>query len=229
LRRFEQIFDRVYIDESQDLAGYDLELLELLMGSKVAIVLVGDPRQATYSTNSARMNKGYAGAKIVDKFKEWQKAGLCHLEYQYYSHRCTDAICQFADQLYPNLPKTKSLNHKITGHDGVFAVARSQVPAYIEAFHPQTLRYSRASDDVPGNPINFGSAKGMTFERCLIFPHKKLEKFLLTGKLKDAGASASIAKIYVGATRARQSTSFVIPDGAKPASIPVFEPVTFRC
>jgi DNA helicase-2/ATP-dependent DNA helicase PcrA len=222
LQRFEQIFDRVYIDESQDLAGYDLELIELLMKSRISMTLVGDHRQATFSTNHATKNKQYARTKVIDRFEEWRKAGLCNLEYQYHSNRCTQTICDFADQLHPDLPRTNSLNETITGHDGVFAVPKSQVPRYIDAFHPQVLRYNRAFKDIPGSPINFGSAKGMTFDRTLIFPHNPLERFLMTGDLKDAGAE--IAKIYVAITRARQSTAFVVRDGSKPASIPVFEP-----
>ena len=62
----------------------------------------------------------------------------------------------------------------------------------------------------------------MTFDRTLIYPHEKLKKFLMTGKLEDAGAA--IAKIYVAVTRARQSAAFIVEDGATPASIPVFEP-----
>lgn len=137
------------------------------------------------------------------------------------SKRCTQAICDFADKLYPGLPKTKSLNNKVTGHDGVFAVPRSRAARYIDVFHPQPLRYDRRSKDIPGRPINFGSSKGMTFDRTLIYPHEKLKKFLLTGVLEHAGRA--IAKIYVAVTRARQSTAFVIPDGASPPSIPVFE------
>lgn len=221
LERFEQIFDRVYIDESQDLAGHDLELIELLMRWPIPMTLVGDHRQATFSTNQAAKNKKYARAKVVDRFEKWRKAGLCDLEYQYHSYRCTQGICDFADQLHPSLPKTNSLNKIVTGHDGVFAVPKSQVFKYIGAFHPQALRYNRTFKDVPGTPINFGSAKGMTFDRTLIFPHNRLERFLMTGDLNDAGAE--IAKIYVATTRARQSAAFVVPDGSKPASIPVFE------
>jgi len=221
LRRMEQIFDSIYVDESQDLAGYDLDLIELLMKSQISTVLVGDPRQAVYSTHSAKRNKQYAGANVVNKFEEWKREGLCELEHQHYSNRCTQAICEFADTLFPNLPKTTSLNQKVTGHDGVFALRQSQVPAYMEAFRPQTLRYSRARKDVPGNPINIGRAKGSTFDRCLIFPHKNLESFILTGKLRET--RASLARTYVASTRARQSTTFVIPDGTRPASIPLFE------
>jgi len=222
VQRFEEIYDRLYIDESQDLAGCDLELIELLLNSHTVLTLVGDHRQASFSTHNARKNRKYARANIINKFEEWEKAGLCKVEYQYKSRRCTQGICDFADNLFPGLPKTESLNTVITGHDGVFAIPRSQVPRYIEVFHPQPLRYDRKSKDIPGAPINFGSSKGMTFDRTLIYPHEKLRKFLMTGNLEDAGTA--IAKIYVAATRARQSTAFVIPDGAVPASIPVFEP-----
>jgi len=222
VRRFEEIYDRLYIDESQDLAGCDLELIEWLLKSRVAVTLVGDHRQASFSTHHARKNKKFARENIIDKFEEWKNAELCTIEYQFKSKRCTQAICDFADKLYPGVPKTESLNYRITGHDGVFAIPRSRAARYIDVFHPQPLRYDRRSKDIPGAPINFGSSKGMTFERTLIYPHEKLKKFLITGNLEDAGAA--IAKIYVAVTRARQSTAFVIPDGATPASIPVFEP-----
>ncbi len=221
LRRFEQIFDRLYIDESQDLRAYDLELVELLMKSSVQVTLVGDHRQATYSTNNAMKSNKYAGAKIIDKFEEWRKEGLCTVEFQSHSYRCTQAICEFADKFYPGLPRTVSKNMTTTDHDGVFAVLNCQASAYISRFLPQVLRYSRATKNVLGTPINFGAAKGMEFERILIFPHKKLEKFLATGRIEDAGAD--IGKIYVAITRARQSTAFVISDGTKPSLFPVIE------
>jgi DNA helicase-2/ATP-dependent DNA helicase PcrA len=221
LRRFEQIFNRLYIDESQDLRAYDLELVELLMKSSVRVTLVGDHRQATYSTNNALKNKMYAGAKIIDKFKAWEKGELCTVEFQSYSHRCTQAICDFSDQFYPGLPRTVSKNTIITDHDGVFAVPNSQALAYFSRFHPQVLRYSRATEGVPGEPVNFGAAKGMEFERVLIFPHKKLEKFLATGRIKDAGSD--IGKIYVAITRARQSAAFVVADATNPTLFPVIE------
>ena len=222
VQRFEGICDRLYIDESQDLAGCDLDLIERLLRSRVRITLVGDHRQASFSTHNAKKNKKFARASIIHKFEEWAKLGLCKIEYQYKSRRCTQAICDFADKLYPGLPRTESLNKRTTGHDGMFAIPKSRVPRYIEIFHPQPLRYDRKSKGIPGTPINFGSSKGMTFERTLIYPHDKLKKYLITGNLSEAGAA--IAKIYVAVTRARQSTAFVIPDGEKPASIPIFEP-----
>jgi DNA helicase-2/ATP-dependent DNA helicase PcrA len=191
------------------------------MRSNVQVALVGDHRQATYSTNNALKNKMYAGAKIIDKFKTWEKDELCTLEFQSHSYRCTQAICDFADQFYPGLPRTVSKNKIITDHNGVFAVPNSQAAAYIRSYHPQVLRYSRATENVLGMPINFGEAKGMEFERVLIYPHKKLEKFLATGIIKDAGSD--LGKIYVAITRARQSAAFVVPDETNPTLFPVIE------
>jgi DNA helicase-2/ATP-dependent DNA helicase PcrA len=220
IRRLEEIFDHIYIDEVQDLAGWDLDLVEILMRSRIGVTLVGDHRQATYSTNSAHKNKQYAGAKIILKFEEWKKARLCNLDYQNISHRCVQPICDFADRLHPALPNTRSLNTTVTGHDGIFAVKERDVLGYIAKFSPQTLRYSRADRGVPGSPMNYGAAKGLTFERTLIFPNKKVKKFLLTGKPDDAG---DIAKLYVAITRARQSSAFVIADGAPSPFMAIYE------
>jgi len=193
----------------------------MLMRSHVEIVLVGDHRQATYATNSASKNKKYRGAKIIDKFHEWEKAQLCAVEYRNYSHRCVQSICDFADQFHPDAPSTESKNTDITGHDGVFAVRKCDVSAYVEKFKPQTLRYSRATKDVVGSPLNFGAAKGMTFDRTIIYPHGPLKKFLTTGRLADAGKE--LDKIYVAITRARQSVAFVVEDNAKLASLAFYE------
>jgi DNA helicase II / ATP-dependent DNA helicase PcrA len=108
VRRLEDIFEHLYIDEVQDLAGWDLELMEILMKSRIGVTLVGDHRQATFSTNSAHKNKAYAGAKIINKFEEWKKAKLCDLEFQSISHRCVQPICDFADRFHPEMPKTTS-------------------------------------------------------------------------------------------------------------------------
>jgi DNA helicase-2/ATP-dependent DNA helicase PcrA len=215
----EDIFDHVYIDEVQDLAGWDLDLMEILMKSRIGVTLVGDHRQATFSTNSSHKNKAYGGAKIIKKFEEWRKAKLCDVEFQSISHRCVQAICDFVDRLHPGMPKTTSLNNVSTGHDGMFAVREREVEAYMKAFDPQTLRYDRKMKDVPGTPINYGASKGLTFERTLIFPNGPLSRFLLTGDPKDAG---SIAKIYVAMTRARQSTAIVVKNDSNSPLIPIF-------
>ncbi|MEH6460475.1 AAA family ATPase [Chitinimonas sp. JJ19] len=212
LQRLEQLYGRLFIDESQDLAGYDLDLVERIMKCRIAVSLVGDHRQATYATNPSRKNKKYHGAGIVGRFEAWEKAGLCQIERHAHSHRCIQEICDFADVLHPTEPKTESRNTSVTGHDGMFAVRRSDAAEYFRKFSPQTLRYNRTTDAL-GEPINYGAAKGMTFDRTMIYPHGPLEKYLASGNLDDV--SKSLQKVYVAVTRARQSVAFVVGDRAK--------------
>jgi DNA helicase II / ATP-dependent DNA helicase PcrA len=55
--------------------------------------------------------------------------------------------------------------------------------------------------------MNFGETKGLTFDRVLIFPHGLGKKWLGSGDLKHV--EKSLAKMYVGVTRARHSVAFV--------------------
>lgn len=58
--------------------------------------------------------------------------------------------------------------------------------------------------------MNFGEVKGMTFDRVLIFPHKKGRQWLASGDYTYVRDSA--AKMYVGITRARHSVAFVFDE-----------------
>jgi DNA helicase-2/ATP-dependent DNA helicase PcrA len=222
LRRFEQIFHYLFLDECQDLAGADLDLIRHLLSSRTQIILVGDHRQATFATNNAARNARYRGTNVIDKFEEWRAEGLCAIECANHSHRCVQPICDFADQFFPDFPKTVSRNERQTDHDGVVAVERRNVDAYMARFSPQCLRYNKTTLDTARKPINFGAAKGLTFERTLIYPHGPLRQFLQTGQVADAGAELS--KIYVAVTRARQSVAFVVDNGARLANLELFQP-----
>jgi DNA helicase II / ATP-dependent DNA helicase PcrA len=207
IKRLEQRFDRLYIDEIQDMAGWDIEIIELLLKSKLNVTLVGDHRQATFRTNNAAKNSGYGGVKIIKKFREWDKAKLCGLTYEVETHRCNQHIADIADGFFPQEPKTESLNKKITGHDGVFVISRANVAAYVEKYQPQVLRLD-VKTDCHGYPaMNFGESKGLSFQRVLIFPHKLGQKWLSTGNLTHVEKSAE--KMYVGVSRARYSVAFV--------------------
>ena len=211
LRRLAQRFDHIIIDEIQDMAGHDLDLLEMLLKSPIKVTMVGDHRQSTYTTNNAARNSAYAGIKIIKKFEEWKKAGLAELEYDPNTHRCQQSIADLADSFFPDQPKTKSLNNERTGHDGIFVLPEKLVPTYVARFGPQVLRYSKATSCGGYDALNFGESKGMTFDRVLIYPHGKAKSWLGSDDLKHVLPSAS--KMYVGATRARHSVAFVF-DGA---------------
>lgn len=215
IARLEDRFQTIFIDEIQDMAGYDLDLLELILRSKIDLVMVGDHRQATYRTNNAAKNGAYAGPNIITKFRDWEKAGLITLSYSPETHRCHQIIADLADSFYPAEPKTISKNEVVTGHDGVFLVSAQSVPAYMQRYRPQVLRLDRRTQCAGHAAMNFGESKGMTFDRVLIFPHGKGRKWLASGKYNHVKDSA--AKMYVGVTRARYSVAFVFDD---PCQVP---------
>jgi DNA helicase-2/ATP-dependent DNA helicase PcrA len=219
MRRLAMRFDHIFVDEVQDMAGYDLDVLELILRAGIKLTLVGDHRQATFRTNQSQRNAGFAGINIIKKFREWEKAGLANLTYEQHTHRCHQHIADLGDSFFPGEPSTKSLNEIVTGHDGIFIVATSNVDAYVASYAPQVLRFDRKTHCDGLAALNFGESKGLTFDRVLIFPHGLAKKWLSTGKI--AHIEKSIARMYVGATRARHSLAFV-HDGA--AAIPGAQP-----
>jgi Superfamily I DNA and RNA helicases len=221
MRRLEQRYDHIMIDEIQDMAGYDLEVLELMLKTKLRISLVGDHRQATFRTNQAKKHSGYSGTSIIKKFEEWHEAGLAQLKRQQHTHRCHQGIADLADSFFPSEPPTRSLNTTVTGHDGVFLVPSAKVPEYVQRFSPQALRFDKRTNCGDLSAMNFGESKGMTFDRTLIFPHGGAKKWISTGSLESV--EKSLAKMYVGVTRARYSVGLVFDGLSKLKNVKRFD------
>ena len=209
--RIEKVYDHIFVDEVQDLAGYDLEILDRLFASSVGMVGIGDPRQATFTTNRGSKNSQYSGGHGFIRWVKEREGKTIAVETRRECHRCQQSICDFADGLYPTLPATVSTNLTTTGHDGVFAITSEQVAAYCRRFLPMALRYNRKTTTAGLSALNFGQSKGRTFARTLIFPTKKMLSYLSSLDLAQAG---DIAKFYVAVTRAQHSVAFVVPDNA---------------
>lgn len=220
MARLAAMYDELYVDEVQDLAGYDLDLVERLLKSGIEITLVGDTRQATYATNHAPRNRQYRGHHLATLFEAWRSAGLCQIDHRVTSLRCVQALCDLADALYPQMPRTESGNTEVTGHDGLFIVAPGLVRHYMAEFAPAVLRHDRrqACDGLPA--VNFGQSKGRTYTRVLIFPNGPLAQYLRTA---DPASIPAPPKYYVAFTRARQSLAFV---HAGPCALPGPQPYT---
>jgi DNA helicase-2/ATP-dependent DNA helicase PcrA len=207
--RISRCFKFIYIDEVQDLAGYDLEVLDCLFKSQADILLVGDPRQATYSTNNTRKNKKYVKSEIVNFFLD----SKLHIEKDTTSltinHRCFETICNFSNKLYPDLPPATSSNNKITGHDGIFALPAEHLNEYLNKYSPIQLRDSiRTSVNADFEVFNFGKSKGLTLDRVVIYPSQPMIKWLKDNT--TVLTQAARAKFYVALTRPRSSVAIVL-------------------
>ena len=185
--RLRQIYTDVFIDEFQDLAGWDLEVVRLLLQSGIRVTLVGDPRQHIYSTSPSPKNSQYLGGNIVNLLRKWQRDGLCSVEHTTGTYRCNGQICAFSNALWPGMDAMTSLQNDITDHDGVFLVAESLVKEYIERFRPQFLRHDKRAETYGCEALNFGLSKGLEFNRVLIRPTEPIRKYIKTGLLEPRG------------------------------------------
>ncbi|MEU8010207.1 UvrD-helicase domain-containing protein [Micromonospora parva] len=205
MRRLEAMYDHIYIDEFQDLVGYDLDFVDKLFGSSIGVTVVGDPRQHTLATNNGPRNKKYRGAGILDWLQRRQ--AVCTVEMRTESWRCHQLICDWSDRLYPDMPTTMSRNLVETGHDGIFKIAEDAVPAYVATYSPQVLRDWVRTPTLGLSALNIGVSKGSTYDRVLIFPTKPMLTYLRTADLSGLKAPD---RLYVAVTRARYSVAFVV-------------------
>lgn len=214
--RLSRIYPNIFIDEVQDLAGYDLALIKLFMQSNSNLTMVGDPRQVTYHTHEEAKFGKYSEGKIEQFIQTECKKIQIDIDHKSLctSHRNKQGICEFANQLYPEMEPCGYDEQDPTGHDGVFLVYEEDIDEYLKEFSPIQLR-DKITVDVKDSyaAMNFGNAKGLTFDRVLIYPTKPMLEWI-----KDHSKSLkpeSRSKFYVAITRARHSVGIVISKKTK--------------
>lgn len=222
--RLSRVFPHVFVDEVQDLAGYDLDILAALARSSARLLMVGDPRQVTYLTHHERRHGKYADGGIVSFLKqelprkivvEIDEASLSR------SHRNSAAICEVSSRLYPSLPASQACEcvecrrGSPTGA-GVFLLKTADYAHYLARVRPMQLRDKITSSGVDErSPVmNFGESKGRGFDHVVILPTEPMQNWLInpTAELK----AQSRAKFYVALTRARVSVAIAMNWGTAP-------------
>lgn len=205
IKRLEKIYDTILFDEVQDLSGYDLEIIRLIANSKIKLICVGDPKQATFTTNNGTKNKNKSGKNMGVFFKELEKNNLASINYMVASRRFNADICKFANNIYPSDVTTTTIMSISTDHDGVYLILKKDLNKYYDFYSPQILRYDSRTNTLGLNAMNYGESKGLTFDRILIFPNKPLIDFIKSGK-----ALSSPEKYYIAVTRPRYSIAIVV-------------------
>lgn len=207
--RLSRIYTDIFIDEVQDLAGYDLNFLKLLFKTKINVLLVGDPRQGTYSTNNASKNKKYRKKQIINFFEDKSLQIETDDTSLTVNWRSCPSICEFSNRLYPDLCKTTSGNNVVTGHDGVFFISRQDVEYYISQYSAAVqLRWDVRTDVSEScSVLTFGLSKGLEYERVIIYPTPQFMTWIKDNSSFLAPTSRS--KFYVAVTRASNSVGIV--------------------
>ncbi|AXN45102.1 ATP-dependent helicase/nuclease subunit A [Mycobacterium marinum] len=225
ITRLQRIYDEIYVDEVQDMTGYDLDMLEQLLKSTSTIHLVGDLRQSVFDTNpqDPRLPE-FRGLKMINWFRQQEESGRLQIKFSSTTLRSVQSVATFADSLFDaswGFGATVSAQTATSDHDGVFVVAPEHLGAYLDRYKPVCLRQTVATP-VPGgvSATNFGISKGLTHERVLIFPTGPMKTFLKHGRLL---APRSACGLYVGVTRAVFSVAFVVEKPDK-SGLQVWQP-----
>lgn len=212
--RIASIFDTILIDEVQDISDPDLDFIARLLRSGCSVIMAGDQRQHTFSTNNAARNSSFRSLGLESYLERNGLKRYCKIDKTTLngSHRCNQGILDVANALFPGFPETTSIRNpdRNDAHSGVFLVRKSEVRSYIEKWSPTVLRYdakSRLPDGI--HAINFGRSKGSTFDRVLLFPCGSILNWV-KGTKGDELSGITRAKFYVALTRARYSAAIVV-------------------
>ena len=213
ITRIARIYHHIYIDEIQDLAGWELEILKLLFNSESQILLVGDPRQVVYLTHHSGKHPGYKDGKIkefIENECNTKKKIICFIDETTLqkSHRNNKLICDFSSALYPNYAASEPCDceecrKETPEHQGVFLVKPNEIEEYCKKYSPIILKEKLAVYP----EWNYGKSKGLSFDRVLIYPTEKIREYLIKGDITDIQTIK--AKFYVALTRARYSVGII--------------------
>ncbi|MCY9836902.1 UvrD-helicase domain-containing protein [Aeromonas media] len=221
VNRIISLYSIICIDEVQDLAGFDLELIKLLFKSNSQVIIVGDPRQVTYQTHNTNKHAEYSNGNIKDFVKSEKMLGkriTCQIDETILnkSHRCCQSICDFSSKLYPQLPAVDACEcvdcrKDNIQHQGVFIVSKKLCPEYLRTYKPIQLRWNSASKiDKSYDSMNFGESKGLTVDRAIIYPTDDMADWFRHTDQPEKLKPATRAKLYVALTRARYSVAIVL-------------------
>lgn len=230
--RLAEIYDAVFVDEMQDLVGWDYAVIRAMVETSISEVdCVGDFRQSVYQTSETTKRP----QTIAEKLAAFKDMGF-EIDSLAISWRCIQNICDLADRLHasdghyaPTKSQVATVPPEYADHQGVFAVPASRVGDYIKAYNPVMLRWDRRTKKqlCEGRTVfNFGESKGLGFERVLIIPPVRHAKFLCgnTTAFDDANTDDSRNKLYVGITRARYSVAFWHEGGSVISGAKVWNP-----
>lgn len=223
IKRLEEIYSHIFIDELQDYAGWDLEIFRLLFNSNIDVTCVGDYKQATFRTNNSSKNKKYRDDKIREFFKELEKANLCEICYSNETRRFNQEICNYVNTIFCE-EESDVISNKIAenveeDNTGVYIVENAYLKEYCDYYNPTILRYEKTSKilfEHSCNVLNYGNSKGCTYDRVIVIPVTTVIPFI--EKQTEISSKQTRSKFYVACTRARHSVIFAV-EKMKPSDL----------
>jgi len=205
IKRVDDFYDAFYIDEVQDFAGHDFDLLVHLKKSNVEIMFVGDFYQHTFST-SRDGSKNKSLHKNYDNFKQkFIKIGIeVDEECLSKSYRCSPTVCEFITNNIGisieshNVEKTNI--RLVDSSEEIEVIMKDD--SIIKLFYQNCSKYDCYSK-------NWGVSKGEDCHTdvCVILNRTTMAKYK-KGQL-DQLAPTTKNKFYVACSRAKRHLYFI--------------------
>jgi len=204
--RIENHYDYIIIDEFQDFAGHDFNLVMNMIEANVNVLLVGDYYQHTYDTSrDGNTNKNLHNS-IDNYIARFNKSCLdIDMKTLSNSWRCNPGICEF---IRKQVGVEIYSHHKGKLSEIVFEVDKSLVETIlgddtvIKLLYESSSKYSFKSK-------NWGESKGDDdYDQVCIIVSDKLFLTLCSGSPSGLEGRTK-CKFYVACSRARSKITFI--------------------
>lgn len=203
--RIEKYFDFFCVDEIQDFAANDFNLLCELSKMNVEMLFVGDFYQHTFDTSrDGPIQKNLH--KDCDKYlSKLNGAGYTiDLDTLSHSYRCSPTVCRFvSDNIGISIGshRTDEVDIELI-HESECIKRLLTDDSIVKLFFKESNKYIGWTD-------NWGNTKGLDdfFDICIVLNPTSLTAFT-KGKLSDL-APSTLNKLYVACTRAKGNVYFV--------------------
>lgn len=205
IERIEKFFDLVFIDEVQDFAANDFNLLCALAKANIEIQLVGDFHQHTFDTS----RDGNTQKNLYNCFNKYCKklsnSGFSiDLESLSRSYRCSPSVCSFVED---------NLKIKIQSHRNDKVEVRllddDQEIENIYSDDSIVKLFYQKSNSYCGRTENWGNTKGLDhFNDVCVVLNPTTFRYFKSGQL-DQLPPTTKNKLYVACTRAKGNLYFV--------------------
>ncbi|MCM2339487.1 MAG: AAA family ATPase [Burkholderiales bacterium] len=209
--RLEKYYDCLYIDEIQDFAGHDFDLLKSLVRAKLEIKLVGDFYQHTFDTSRDGTTNNDLHNDYKEYIKNFEQLGIKpDTEHLNKSWRCTPTICNFI---------TENLKIEIYSHkNNMSTVEFISDPKIIEEIFSNNnvvKLFYRESSKYKCLSRNWGDSKGENkFEDVCVVLNKTTMKHFKDKKLSKL-VSGTKNKLYVACSRPHRNLFFIEEESIK--------------